>query len=326
MALADLLYGENYKEEIELKHTLEEKIARSLGVPAKQVLLNYGANSNLLLFFSTLSAETLYRKKRRVKVLLDYPNYFFTLHQIKQWHINPVFVKRDDNFILSTKEFISKIKNSKPDVVVITTPNNPTGKPISDVDLELMLKAVPKETIVLVDRACINTLPEITSQEILRKHSNKKIVITHSFSKSHSLSDQRLGFMATNSEEIANLMFSRADLNHNLHALNSLKDIIDNKSHVAGKKKIIRDCNQLLKKTFKKLPGTIYYESHSNFALIKLPPYLNAAQVFEYMKTNDVLIMGGHKIGLGEEYIRIHMSGLPKIKRFIELYESLLNL
>ena len=37
--MMDLNYGENYKEEIDLKHEIEEKIAQGLGVPKNPCLV-----------------------------------------------------------------------------------------------------------------------------------------------------------------------------------------------------------------------------------------------------------------------------------------------
>jgi len=323
MSLIDLNYGENYKEEIDLKHFLEAKIAKHLNIPRKNVLLNYGANSNLILFFSAYSNKLLAEKRRRLKVVLDVPNYFFTLHQINQWNANASYVNRDSKFNFQPIQFIKTIKSFRPDVVVLTTPNNPTGKPIDDTVIDKMIRVVPKETIVLVDRACINTLPEISTKELLAKHSNKQLIVLHSFSKSHTLSDSRVGYFATNQESIADLLFKKPDLNHNLNALQRLSDVIDDKQHVARKKRIIKDCNTILKREFSKVYNSNYYESFSNFAVIKLPSSIDSISAEKHFAEHNILIMGGHRIGLGSEYIRIHMSGVKEIKDFIKCYNSI---
>ena len=323
MNFTDLNYGENYKEEIDLKHYLENKLAESLGIPNDQILLNYGCNSNLLLFVSTFAELTLYKKKRRVKILLDIPNYFFTLTQLKQWHVNQISVKRDKNFELPFDEFIKKIKTEKPDIVIVTTPNNPTGKPVTDEQIDRIIKTVSKETIVFIDRSCVNTLPEISSKEILMKYSNKKIVIIRSYSKSHSLSDSRIGYMATNNLEIANLLRPKADLNHNLSALQTFKKVMNNNKMVEEKRKILKECNKLVKEYFDTLKSGKYFQSYSNFAVIKLPEGIKSDYVEQFMKNNKVLVMGGHRIGLGENYIRIHMSSLAGIKKFINVFKRL---
>tara|TARA_B100002003_G_C14049039_1_gene505300 strand:+ start:88 stop:1056 length:969 start_codon:yes stop_codon:yes gene_type:complete len=320
--MIDLNYGENYREEILLKHKIEEKISLSLGIPKNQVMLNYGSNSNLVLFFSAYSAKFLNDKKRKLKILLDFPNYFFTITQLEEWFINAKFIKRDENMNFPLENFINEIKEFEPDVILLTTPNNPTGKPIKNEELIKIINSAPKDAMILIDRSCVNTLPEISTKELLAKFQNNKIVVLHSFSKSHSLSDERLGYLATNNKEVAEFLYNKRDLNHNINAVKKLLKLIDDKQTLKRKKEIIKKCNFLLKEYFEK-KKTEYFESYSNFALIKLPPKLNSEFIEESLSKKDILVMGGHKIGLGNKYIRLHMSGISEIKRFIQGYEKI---
>jgi histidinol-phosphate/aromatic aminotransferase/cobyric acid decarboxylase-like protein len=200
-------------------------------------MLNYGSNSNLILFFSAYSVKFLNDKKRKLKVLLDFPNYFFTITQLKEWFIDAKFVKRDEYMNFPCEEFIKEIGKFKPDVILLTTPNNPTGKPIKDDELIKIINSVSKNTIILIDRSCVNVLPEISTKELLAKFKNKKIVILHSFSKSHSLSDERLGHLATNSIEIAEFLYNKRDLNHNIHALKKLIKVLNDKKNLETKER-----------------------------------------------------------------------------------------
>ncbi len=312
--MIDLNFGENYQKEILLKKKIEEELAKKLDVQKDFVMLNYGSNSNLILFFSAFSNKCLKEKKRPLKVLLDYPNYFFTINQLKEWDIQPISIKRDRNMNFPIKEFTSSI--NKADVILLTTPNNPTGKPISDKDIIQIIQKTPKETIVLIDRSCINTLPEISTKEIIHRF-NKKIVILHSFSKSHNLSDERIGYLVTNNKEIAKFLFNKRDLNHNIHAVERCLEAINNRKIVEMNKKRIKDCNNLLNKFFKNNKDFIYLQSSSNFALISLPNGLDSKIVEENLKKKGILVMGGHKLGLGNRYIRVHMTGIKEITKFL---------
>lgn len=320
--MIDLNYGENYREEILLKHKIEEKISSSLGIPKNQVMLNYGSNSNLILFFSAYSVKFLNEKKRKLKILLDFPNYFFTITQLKEWCVDAKFIKRDEKMNFPLENFLKGIKGFRPDVILLTTPNNPTGKPIKDDELIKIINSTPKDAIILIDRSCVNTLPEISTKELLTKFKNDKIIVLHSFSKSHSLSDERIGYLATNNKEVTEFLYNKRDLNHNINAVKKLLKLIDDKRTLERKKEIIKKCNSLLKEYFEK-KKTEYSESHSNFALIKLQSKLNSEFVEEYLTKKDILVMGGHKIGLGNKYIRLHMSGVSEIKRFIQEYEKI---
>ncbi|MEK6893651.1 MAG: aminotransferase class I/II-fold pyridoxal phosphate-dependent enzyme [Nanoarchaeota archaeon] len=222
------------------------------------------------------------------------------------------------------EDFIRNMKMNKPDVVLLTTPNNPTGKPIADEQIKRILRELPSDCIILFDRSLVNTLPEISSKTLLHDYSDKKIVVLHSFSKSHSLSEERIGFLATNNSEIAIELYNKRDLPHNLHALKKCLSVIDNEKIVKTKKRIIRNCNLALKDYFKDKKDFIYYDSHSNFALIKLREGFKSTKLEEEMRKKGILIMAGHKIGLSEEFVRLHMTNVKGVKKFLEEFNKII--
>ncbi|MEI6054673.1 MAG: aminotransferase class I/II-fold pyridoxal phosphate-dependent enzyme [Lentisphaerota bacterium] len=321
----DLNYGEKYKEEIELKHEIERRIALSLNVNKKQVMLNYGSNSNLNLIFSAFSLKFLSEKGSRFKLLLDCPNYFYTIKQLSEWFIEPIFVEREADFSLSIDKFISAIKKSAPDMVLITTPNNPSGKPFTDEDIDRIMNTISDDSIILIDRSCLNVLPEISTKSILEIYRSKKIIILHSFSKSYSLSDERLGYLVTNDADIADFLYHKRDLNHNINAVRKCLAILDNQKIIEEKRQILSSCHKLLKKYFETSEKGKYIESFSNFALIELPESLNSQTLVNSMAEKGILIMGGDKIGLSDRYVRLHMSGVEAINAFIARYDEICN-
>lgn len=323
--MIDLNYGENYKEEIDLKHEVEKRIAQNLGVPQNHVLLNYGSNSNLILVYSAFSLKSFAENGRKLKLLFDSPNYFFGVSQISEWLIEPIKIEREPNFELSMDKFLSAIKDNAPGIILITTPNNPTGKTFSDENLRLILDNLPNNSIALIDRSCINVLPEISSREILEKYRNKKIIILHSFSKSHSLSDERLGYLVTNDSEIAKFLSNKRDLNHNINAVKKCIKILADENIVEEKKKILTSCHNLLKEYFDSSKKGKYFESFSNFALVELPQNLTSEILEQKFLEKDILVMGGHKIGIGNRFVRLHMSGKKEIEKFLREYDKIAN-
>jgi len=319
--MIDLNYGENYREEILLKHDVEERISKKYGVLQKQVLLNYGSNSNLILFFSTLSLNSI-SKGRRLKVLLDVPNYFFSIKQLEEWNVDPIFVKRDEEMEFPFDKFLECLKSKNPDVVLLTTPNNPTGKPIRDEELVEIVRESSNECVLLFDKSCVNTIPEISTAELLKE--SRKIVILHSLSKSHSLSDERLGYLVTNSDELADFFYNKRDLNHNIHAVKKCLIALEDDSILEENKIRIKECNSLLE-DYCREREIVYYKSYSNFAVLKLPSFLTSEYVEDFMLERKILIMGGHKIGLGNDYIRVHMSGIKEVEEFLKILDGLLK-
>ncbi len=246
--------------------------------------------------------------------------------QLSEWFIEPIKIEREPNFELSIDKFVSAIKTNLPDIVLITTPNNPTGKTFNDDDLRLILDNLSDNTIILIDRSCINVLPEMSTKSILEKYKDKKIIVLHSFSKSHSLSDERLGYLVTNNSEIAEFLYNKRDLNHNINAVKKCLKILADEKIIEAKKKVLIACHNFLKNYFNDARKGKYFESFSNFALIELPQNLTSETLEEKLLEKNILIMGGHKIGIGNKFVRLHMSGIKEIEKFLVEYDKIRNL
>src|SRR4051812_41937945 len=111
--MIDLRYGGDYYRMLELKHEMEVRLGTLHRVPDTRVMLNYGANSCLINIFSALSTESLFTRRRRLRLLVDIPNYFFSLQQLKEWRINAITVSRKNDLSFPLVEFIQKLKISK---------------------------------------------------------------------------------------------------------------------------------------------------------------------------------------------------------------------
>jgi histidinol-phosphate aminotransferase len=80
-------------------------------------------------------------------------------------------------------------------VVLLCTPNNPTGPAVGARELEQFLAKVPADVVVVVDEAYVEFVsdPEaVRGLEVWRKHPN--VVVLRTFSKAYGLAGLRVGF------------------------------------------------------------------------------------------------------------------------------------
>lgn len=80
-------------------------------------------------------------------------------------------------------------------VVMLCTPNNPTGPAIGHADLERFLAAVPEHVLVMVDEAYVEFVTDPTAVrglELLRGRPN--VVVLRTFSKAYGLAGFRVGY------------------------------------------------------------------------------------------------------------------------------------
>lgn len=130
-------------------------------------------------------------------VLLDVPNYFDTMNSARENNFTILSVMRfaAHGFDFELEDFVKQLHEKKPGIVVITDPNNPTGKPFREHELRRIIEATPKSTLIFIDRADANISEAISDSEILSAYGNKLILIGRSLSKEYGMYDRRCGYL-----------------------------------------------------------------------------------------------------------------------------------
>lgn len=121
----------------------------------------------------------------------------------------------NENFVLKSTEIEKRI-SKKTKVIIINSPNNPTGLILSKEELENIAKLSKKYDLLVISDEVYNTITygrdifSIASIEGMRERT----VIINSFSKSFAMTGWRIGY-ATGPKEIINKM---AELQENFNA------------------------------------------------------------------------------------------------------------
>ncbi|MDQ3645655.1 MAG: histidinol-phosphate transaminase [Actinomycetota bacterium] len=128
-----------------------------------------------------------------------------------------VQLARDDLFQIDVDLALDAIERERPDIVIVCSPNNPTGDTEPLAAIEAMLEVAPG--IVVVDEAYAefaaaseNALP------LLADHPN--LVLTRSFSKAWRLAGARIGYMLADPELVTEL--ARVRLPYHLSAITQI--------------------------------------------------------------------------------------------------------
>jgi histidinol-phosphate aminotransferase len=97
-------------------------------------------------------------------------------------------------------------KNNKVKMVFIANPNNPTGTFLSPDELQIFLRGLPPEILVVLDEAYNEYLPEdkrYDSVSWLKEFPN--LIISRTFSKAYGLAGLRVGYAMAN-EQVTDMM------------------------------------------------------------------------------------------------------------------------
>jgi histidinol-phosphate aminotransferase len=100
---------------------------------------------------------------------------------------------RRADFTLDTAAAAEVIAERRPDLVFVTSPNNPTGGSIPLPELELLLRSAPG--IVVVDEAYAEFSSQPSAVELLAKYP-AKLIVSRTMSKAFAFAGGRLGYLA----------------------------------------------------------------------------------------------------------------------------------
>ena len=81
-------------------------------------------------------------------------------------------------------------------IVVVVSPNNPTGGVVSDADLRRFLDALPSHVLPVLDEAYFEYLPPGSHDGMALLREGRYLVVMRTFSKAYGLAGLRVGWMA----------------------------------------------------------------------------------------------------------------------------------
>jgi len=118
----------------------------------------------------------------------------YSMHPIISEGIDTEWVeaKRNADFSLDIDYALTTISERRPDVVFVTSPNNPTGHSIPQADLARILAAAPG--IVVVDEAYGEFSAEPSAIALIDRYPTK-LVVTRTMSKAFAFAGGRLGYL-----------------------------------------------------------------------------------------------------------------------------------
>jgi histidinol-phosphate aminotransferase len=177
---------------------LTQELARHLGCSPDQLILGNGSNE--LVQFLGLA---LIEPGTRV-VLLD-P--MFSLHRkVVLLHDGvPVPVPCEADFSTNADRVIDGVRGQDAVLVILTSPNNPTGKSIPAQDIARIARAT--DGFVVLDEAYHEFVDRPDGLDLLRDFPN--VIVLRTFSKAAGLAGLRLGYLAAHPDVTAELLKAR---------------------------------------------------------------------------------------------------------------------
>ena len=195
--------------------------------------------------------------------------------------------EKEDTYEYNIDDLLQKAKENNPKVIIITSPQMPTGCGISYNDIEKVIKE-NINSIILLDEAYWGYGDDNKfEKKIITQYSN--VVITRTFSKFYGLADIRIGYGLCSYPLRRTIcldlpLFRACGISRKI-AVAAIKD----KEYYRKMKAETNAVREWFSSELNKISGVKAYKSESNFVFIKLEN-ADANRVRAYMEENGLLI------------------------------------
>ena len=166
---------------------LRARIAAMHGVAPEQVFAANGSNEVMLQILQAFGGPG--------RTALSFaPTYSMYPEYARDTHTRWVTGTREDDFTIDVDRALTLIATEQPEVVLLTSPNNPTGTALPLATVRAVVEAAPG--VVVVDEAYAEFRREgtLTALEVLDEFP--RLLVTRTMSKAFALAGGRLGYVA----------------------------------------------------------------------------------------------------------------------------------
>ncbi|MBQ0103292.1 MAG: aminotransferase class I/II-fold pyridoxal phosphate-dependent enzyme [Prevotellaceae bacterium] len=211
-------------------------------------------------------------------------------------------------------EIIALTCKQKPRLLLLASPNNPTGNCLTPDEVKTIMEGIPSTTMVLIDEAYASFVSSDTKYvaDLVNQFSN--LLIVRTMSKFFGLPGLRMGFGFIGKGNDAFLKFTNKYLGYNRFSEEIAIAALKSEDHYRNVAKAMGDGRQMYHDELGCLPGFKVYASSANFILIKYPIELKKA-LQEAIAGEDYKIKFMNEPGI-DTHLRITL-GRPEQNRLI---------
>lgn len=292
---------------------LIKKIAEKFNIDSNNIFLNDGSSEVIKTIF---------------EVILDYGDFLLLpdsawsyYKSISDFRFNNIIrynlIENQSSFKLDIIDMEKQIEFYKPKLVVITTPNMPTGNFTKFEDVEFLVKKY-KDIFFLFDEAYWGFSDEEIPMEMVNKYNN--IVISRTFSKFYGLANIRIGYGISNKKlnELFRLNTPLFKISYISRKI-ALAALEDEKYYDEVRKKIISIREYFINEV-NNIKDFTAFDSKSNFVFIKTKKD-KYEKISSELKKQSIMI----RFFMEEKdnlYMRITMAPKAIIQKVIDIFKS----
>lgn len=288
---------------------LRAKIAKHYNIKAENVICGVGSDQVLESIIKVFVEPG-------DKVVVPTPS--FSMYKLSTVinHGQVVEVPLNEEFEYDLDLFINTIKQEKPKLVFLCTPNNPTGCVLSKTEVLKVVEA--SDCPVVIDEA----YAEFTGISVIDEIDNyDNLIVARTFSKSYGLAGLRTGYGIACKEMIDTIYVAKAPYNLSSFSQKASLFVLDHHDFYMEQVRALNEQRLVLVEALKKMSFIEkIYNSGTNFVLVKvsnslIPKMLEEQLILvrDYPPTGDLANCIRLTVGTEDENNRI-IDILSKIK------------
>ncbi|MFH1762049.1 MAG: histidinol-phosphate transaminase [bacterium] len=288
---------------------LMEELSNLLNMPAENILATNATDEAIMVINQTFI-------DRDQEVILPVPTYamFKIYSQIAGGSIIEVLYNEDLSF--PYEKVIRRISHDTR-MVVIVSPNNPTGTDISENHLAGILKKA-ENTIVVLDEAYAH-FKKSSYMNLVHKWEN--LIVIQTFSKAFGMAGLRLGYIVADRNLIDHMRKVRSPYSISSTTVIAALEAVKDREFIEKTSEEIMLCGLELIE-FLKAKGILVYPSSANFVLARFGE--DAERIETELRKNQILVRNRSNDPMLQGCLRITFGTREQTRRLMDCLENIL--
>lgn len=266
------------------KSELSQRLADEYGIPEERVLLSYGSEDML----KQVVHCYLHKGERLLLPQQSWWYYKKVAKEVHGDHIEYPLYERGSRFVFDLDEIIALYRRYKPHLILVASPNNPTGSTMKREELARLITSCSSCYIIL-DEAYFGFKRggDDSIKELLEAHS--RLVILRTFSKYYALAGLRIGYACVGTELSHLVEFSARYLGYNQLTERIALAALSDKQYYERIAQYIHEDKAMYFEELNALDGFKAFESDANFMLVRYPVE-HKATLMEGLRQRGILV------------------------------------
>jgi histidinol-phosphate aminotransferase len=257
------------------REPVERIVAAHFGLKPEEVLLTNGVDEAIhLMCVAFLEAED--------EALIATPSFFMYDVSIEMMTPHLIKVQSDSTMGFPIERFMAAI-SERTKLIIVASPNNPTGATVSREHLLAIAAAAP-QAVLMVDEAYYHFDGESVMGDLA---TVPNLIVARTFSKAYGLANLRIGMLTGSAELLKYVRKVSSPYNVNGVALDCLPAAIDDEAYLAWYVEQVRVGRERMMGGLVEL-GVPYFPSHANFVLMNIGP--KHKELVQAMRAHGVLL------------------------------------